>query len=169
MSKSLSQSAANTIRPTNVRASVGSRISGSSASPKRKVCAPARVAMTIIPAVNSTRIVHDDLLMLSSFGLRSGRFAGDSSASSQRRNSRESRRPFGVSERPLQALEPRIRSDRRARQHRGGRRDLAPEMTRYRMSAVRDERRGLPPPTPPPRRAARSGGGTRKGGGGGGD
>ncbi len=40
MSKSLSHSAANTMRPTNVRASVGSSTSGSSARPKRSVCAP---------------------------------------------------------------------------------------------------------------------------------
>ena len=44
MSNSLSHSAANTMRPTNVRASVGSSTSGSSASPKRSVCAARRPA-----------------------------------------------------------------------------------------------------------------------------
>ena len=39
MSNSLSHSAANTMRPTNVRASVGSSTSGSSARPMRSVCA----------------------------------------------------------------------------------------------------------------------------------
>src|SRR3979411_2225233 len=38
MSNSLSQSAAKTIRPTKVRASVGSSTSGSSARPTRRVC-----------------------------------------------------------------------------------------------------------------------------------
>ena len=41
MSNSLSQSEANTMRPTKVRASVGSRTSGSSARPMRSVCAAA--------------------------------------------------------------------------------------------------------------------------------
>src|ERR1700712_4311624 len=41
MSNSLSQSALKTIRPTKVRASVGSSTSGSSARPTRKVCAEA--------------------------------------------------------------------------------------------------------------------------------
>ncbi len=46
MSNSLSHSAANTMRPTNVRASVGSRTSGSSARPKRSVWAATGVAAT---------------------------------------------------------------------------------------------------------------------------
>ncbi len=42
MSNSLSHSAANTMRPTKVRASVGSSTSGSSARPMRRVCAERR-------------------------------------------------------------------------------------------------------------------------------
>ncbi len=45
MSSSLSHSAANTMRPTKVRASVGSSTSGSSARPTRRACAPAAPAV----------------------------------------------------------------------------------------------------------------------------
>ena len=46
MSNSLSQSDANTMRPTKLRASVGSSTSGSSASPMRSVCACAPTVAT---------------------------------------------------------------------------------------------------------------------------
>src|SRR5947207_4362533 len=154
MSKSLSQSAANTILPTKVRASVGSRMSGSSASPKRKVCALARLATATVPAVSSARIVHNGLLMAFLLWHGSGSFVGDISALRSAGLSR-SRRPFGASERSLQALEARIRADRRSRQHCSGWRDLAPEMTRHGMFAVRGEPRILLDATPLRVRAAR--------------
>src|SRR6185312_9331677 len=54
MSNSLSHIAAKTMRPTNVRARVGSRTSGSSASPMRRVCAltPAPSASQTSPMTN---------------------------------------------------------------------------------------------------------------------
>src|SRR6266567_7642067 len=148
MSTSLSHSAAKTILPTKVRASVGSRMSGSSASPKRSVC-PCASAVTRAADARSARIVHILVLMSSPFlvaridqvsppivprvaasSLQQATLAGD---------------PADLSplERRLQPLEPRIGASSGAGEGSLGRRDLPPEMTGCRVSAVSDQRRIL--------------------------
>src|SRR6516165_4326141 len=58
MSSSLSHSAVRTTPLTNVRLCAGSRVSGSSASPMRKVCAPAAPAISIDPANHAATSVR---------------------------------------------------------------------------------------------------------------
>ena len=147
-SKSLSQSAANTTRPTKVRASVGSSTSGSSANPKRRRLGAAggrRGNAATRQHRIAARLIH-------------GSCACSVSCWCQPKRSRSILAPFrrlcaprATIRRPAllaeSRLQPRRGAHRRSRQsqrrlHRRGD-DLAPEMARDRMAVVGDQRRVL--------------------------
>ena len=141
MSNSLSHSAANTMRPTNVRASVGSSTSGSSASPKRSVCAGRRCRGQTGEQRERQRRRSGIARCVEVMAVHSVRCRATRAAS----RCMHTGSPQPLPKRRLQRCEPRIaRHRRRARQRSARRRDLPPEVARDRV-AVRRRRAAASP------------------------
>ena len=154
MSNSLSHSAAKTMRPTNVRASVGSSTSGSSARPKRSVCARRRAASRGQRERRANRAERDEVMSIHRCPSRHASVVMRESASSVAGTAAQ----LGAAERRLQRLEPRIARAAAAVPARiaAARRDLAPEMARHRVAVARRRAAALLGAARPRMRAARA-------------